>query len=129
MKPKIAGSFGPTTILCNCCGEKFNNGSPHNCIANQILAILNREAPLGAAGYMTPKHKVELAKAIYSELFDWKSALLDKVPTMDDGEHLFILRIGETGETRVLYGHYSDLRADIEKSVGDDKIVAYMVIK
>jgi len=91
----------------------------------KIFDILVREAPLGAAGYMTPKHKVELAKAIYSEIFDWKSAKLIEIPIKDDGEHMFIMRVGDTGETLVLYGKYSDLR----DSIVSKKIVTYMVIK
>jgi len=117
-------------LECMCCKKEYPADESHNCIASRILTILNREVPLGAAGYMTPAHKAELAKAIHSELFGWNSALLDKVPTTNDGGHLFLLRVADTGETRVLYGDYEDLRRDIElaATVGD-RISGYMVIQ
>jgi len=117
-------------VECMCCKKEYPSRESHNCIAARILKILNREVPLGAAGYMTPAHKAELAKAIHSELFGWNSALLDKVPTTNDGEHLFLLRVSDTGETKVLYGGYSDLRRDIElaATVGD-RISGYMVVQ
>ncbi len=114
---------------CECCDAPLLSAWPsHHCIAIQVLEILNREVPYGNAVYMNAKHKVELAKAIYNEIFVWKKTYIDGVmnaPSEDDGEHLFLLKTG-SGETTVLYGEYSDLR--LEFGLSGHGINEYMVI-
>ncbi len=72
-KPKTTLTDELRTIICAGCDVEVVVGAPHNCTAVRVYNILKREAPLGAAGYMSPKHKAETAKAIVGEIFAWIS--------------------------------------------------------
>ena len=123
----VADEVESEVVNCDYCGATLSVYQ-HHCVAGQVLEILNREVPYGNAAYMSGKHKVELAKAIYNEIFVWKKTYIDGVmnaPSEDDGEHLFLLKTN-SGETTVLYGEYSDLR--LEFGLSGHGINEYMVI-
>ena len=95
---------------------------------DKIFKILEREIPLGACGYVSPKHKKEIAKTIAKELLDGRWNLIeDGLPvgeTAGDGRvRNFLVVVAGHPQSHML--HWNDERGWWYLDSREQKIIYY----